>query len=57
MTNYERYFGTPQKAAKVAAAFCRAADHCYNCPFGDLGTCPSGDSEHAYIEWLESEAE
>lgn len=55
-TNYERYFGTPEKAARTASQMCRAAAYCDRCPFEDKHRCPEGTLARA-LEWLESEAD
>lgn len=54
-TNYERYFGTPEKAAETASKLCDKLDTCDHCVLND-GLCPYQDGEE-WLEWLESEAE
>lgn len=53
-TNYERYFGTPEKAAALIEKVCFGAYSCSYCALD--GACPyQGGKE--WREWLESEAE
>ena len=53
-TNYERHFGTPEKAAETVGKLCDKLDTCDGC-FLD-GACPYQDGL-GWLEWLESEAE
>lgn len=55
-TNYQRYFGTPEKAAEFLGVYL----NCYVCP----AECPDGPAiifptqcVGRILEWLESEAE
>jgi hypothetical protein len=54
-TNYQRYFGTPEKAVRVLQAWCDANRDCFGCPFLTLDTCPRQANNMS--SWLESEAE
>jgi hypothetical protein len=53
-TNYQRYFGTPEKAAEMLekVAACRACHLFHTDTCGLSGTCAG-----AWLTWLESEAE
>lgn len=48
-TNYQRYFGTPEKAAEW---LCYNIKECPDCEYFYTDKCGTG-----YLEWLESEAE
>ena len=54
-TNYQRYFGTPEKAARVLQEWCYAKEDCSECPFLALEPCPW--QANSMSSWLESEAE
>lgn len=55
-TNYQRYFGTPEKAAEIVSNLCQVVKDCDYCPFWKEEGCPN-DSTTTTLEWLESEAE
>ena len=55
-TNYERYFGTPEKAAEMAKLICYLFRRCDGCPF-DNADCGGLNGTEVWLEWLESEAE
>lgn len=55
-TNYQRFFGTPEKAAETLDLITKCCNECadfgcHKCPIGP--ECELGD----IFEWLESEAE
>lgn len=54
-TNYDRYFGTPEKAAWTASEMCRAIDNCEHCPFVNEHGCPEWTLVRTQ-KWLEREA-
>lgn len=54
-TNYERYFGTPEKVAKNVSKMCQAIKDCDRCPFWKEESCPT-DSTTVALKWVESEA-
>lgn len=51
-TNYERYFGTPEKAAAYLASHTRCAD----CDLLGEGCTTSRKCKETIMKWLESEA-
>ena len=53
-TNYERLFGTPQKAAETIRSICKYLDGCMHC-VTPISHC-DGKLE-SIVAWLESEAE
>lgn len=58
-TNYERYFGTPEKAADFMESVCNVIDGheaCGHCPVWGINIRCYGSREQM-LEWLESEAE
>lgn len=72
MTNYEKYFGTPEKAAetmsRIGNALCDKWFKCQcdeagisnPCPLAGLGLCGWGqfrDFDMASVEWMNEEAE
>lgn len=54
-TNYERYFGTSEKAAGIISQLCQAIVDCGYCPFWKKENCPNDNTTMA-LKWLESEA-
>ena len=63
MTNYEKLFGTPERAARTLSKTFSQCDkhgwHCNNCDFYLAPACPnmvgSPVNYDALLEWLESE--
>ena len=62
MTNWEKLFGTPEKAANILALGCMGAEEnvCDSCVFGECdGKLRRCGSFHSIVtqmlEWLESE--
>jgi hypothetical protein len=55
-TNYQRYFGTPEKASEIVSKLCKAVKDCDYCPFWKEKTCPECALENTR-EWMETEAE
>ena len=62
-SNYEKLFGTPERAARTLITTrkeCEDIGACYpNCPFGDAPTCPSNCESRDYeaiLEWLRGDA-
>lgn len=62
MTNYEKLFGTPERAAVYFALQCFGSDGdmCYYCPFDDCNTMLRKMESYpsmydTILEWLESE--
>jgi len=56
MTNYEKLFGTPEKAAWTLANACAKCDDnfpCWECPLSEI--IGSNVYEPELLEWLESE--
>ena len=54
-TNYQRYFGAPEKAAEMLG---KVASCGRECPLFNTEHCPyERKCEDAWFEWLESEAE
>lgn len=53
-TNYERYFGTPEKAAELMTDMCDAME-CELCPLEKV-KCP-GAQFGTYLSWMEASAE
>lgn len=51
-TNWERLFGTPERAAQTLADICDDCDLCNGCP----ADCESHDCYDALLEWLRSDA-
>ena len=60
MTNYEKLFSTPEKAARILAWICFINDEsCVGCPMFkyDIAYCKNDYSDlKSIIKWLESEA-
>lgn len=63
-TNWERLFGTPEKASKTIAALGERTGcgivNCASCPIYDCVACPMfeyGDDERQFRDWLESEVD
>ena len=56
MTNYEKLFGTPEKAAETLKRMCIGMESCTHCPLYMVGVdfCESNDGD-GVAEWLESE--
>lgn len=59
-TNYERYFGTPEKAAETLAGIAKRCDEmdcnaavCNDCPLGRV----SCSSPACVLEWLQEECD
>lgn len=67
MNNYEKLFGTPERAAGFLRATiqlmgldeaCGLFDRCYNCPLYDANISPKcweNPTAESVLEWLESE--
>lgn len=58
MTNYEKYFGSPERAAGTMTIFCNNQDKkdpCATCEFFGC-MCPVHNS-YWFEEWLQEEAE
>lgn len=59
MTNYEKLFGTPERAALTLARMCFMSDgSCAGCPMFkyDIAHCKSDYTDlKSIVEWLESE--
>ena len=53
-TNYERLFGTPERAARTLADNCPGGS-CGGCPGIKAETCGLGDYD-ALLEWLRGDA-
>ncbi len=54
-TNYERLFGTPERAARIVTDMCDLADKCPGCPFFNTPDGVCGDY-YALLEWLRGDA-
>lgn len=58
-TNYEKLFGTPERAARTLARMCSIGDgSCAGCPMFkyDIAHCKSDYTDlKSIVEWLESE--
>lgn len=56
ITNYDRFKAmTKEQIANMLSAFCRLADDCEFCPFGER--CPETHDVDAWLAWLNSEAD
>jgi hypothetical protein len=62
-TNYDKLFGTPERAARTMIAVhgeCETSKSCYpDCPFGAAPTCPRdcwSDDYDALLGWLRGDA-
>jgi len=57
MTNYEKLFGTPERAAETLMDMCQSMGDCAHCPMyvAGLAFCDSGTYGGDVLEWLESE--
>jgi len=58
-TNWERLFGTPERAARTMARMCMCAEHCEACPLFDQGLphCERDVPDIGSIEfWLRGDA-
>ena len=53
MTNYEKLFGTPERAARTLAGIV-TADGCVDCALLDATCCRNKD---AWLGWLRGESE
>lgn len=58
-TNWQRYFGTPEKTATTLVAVCVRARSCFECPVFDPDgdDCPIVEDLVRAMEWLEADAE
>ena len=56
MTNYEKLFGTPERATETMRDMCHNATACACCPLlaQDVEFCKT-DCTESLAEWLESE--
>ena len=56
MTNYEKLFGTPERAAETLKRMCVSMESCTYCPLHAAGVdfCESDEGD-GVAEWLESE--
>ena len=57
-SNYERLFGTPERAARMMALMCECSPECSFCLLKGraVSICNNGDRD-ALLEWLRGDAE
>lgn len=54
-SNWQRYFGNPERAAKFMRELCLESDTCTLCPLEIERSCPYHAA--SFIEWMEADAE